>query len=291
MGCLGCCNCCGCGTADMTELPVFTTGVTSDILWDFDELYADRDLSAVDPYPCPDGTYSHLCARRYQWTGFAYYGDAYYTPWQVGMTEECNATVCSGSRTVCCRRAILYRVKSVINSMNLRVFRCKAPNPTCSTDSADANACRYLVTGTMNVTATVQRVYWNLCADTSGCTVDNTDCTTLPDFPTDYDTGYPGFWSGPFDGAVTSLDITRSRMYDSLKVSGSVYFNLSTSKIQEQCCIDWPTADASCKTSLKCTADPDAIITVVPACWFCLSCTTTTLNFNIDGGDWTFTLI
>jgi len=173
----------------------------------------------------------------------------------------------------------------------LHVFRCKAPSPTCSTAPGDANACRYLVTATMNITTTVQSALWTQCTNTSCSEPSDTDCTSLDDFPEDYDTGYPGTWGSITNGTTATIDITRSRLYTTLKTAGVINFNLSTSKIQEQCCVDWPTASSTCKTNLKCTADPDAVITIVPGCESCGSCTTTTLNFNVDGGDWTFTII
>lgn len=292
MACFGCCNCCGCGTQEMTELPLFTTGVTSDVLWNFASLYPDHEMAAQDPYPCPNDNHNDPCSRYYIGSLLPYYGQTNYTAWQRGMIEECLQNTCSGTRDWCCRRAVFYRIKAVLNNSKLRVFRCRAPNPTCSTDPSDANACRYLVTATINITATVQSVMWGQCTNDNCTDPSDTDCTQLSDYPTDYDTGFPaGAWGAIYDGSTTTFDVTRSRMYTTLKTAGVINFNLSTSKIQEQCCIDWPTASSTCKTNLKCTADPDAIITVVPSCYSCGSCTTTTLNFNVDGGDWTFTLI
>lgn len=291
MACFGCCNCCGCGTQEMTELPLFTTGVTSDVLWNFASLYPDHEMAAQDPYPCPDDTHNHSCTRKYTGSLLPYYGQTNYTAWQRGMMEECTVNTCSGTRDWCCRRAMFYRVKAVLNTSTLHIFRCRAPNPTCSSDSSDANACRYLVTGTINVTATVQSALWTQCTNADCSEPSDTDCSSLDDFPADYDTGYPGTWGSITDGTTTTFDVTRSRMYTTLKTAGVINFRLSTAKIEEQCCIDWPTASSTCKTNLKCTADPDAIITVVPGCYLCGSCTTTTLNFNVDGGDWTFTLI
>lgn len=291
MGCFGCCTCCNCGTAEIAELPPFVSNVSHDLLVDFASLYTDQPLTSKDPYPCPDDTHNHPCTKKFDIGSFVYGGDTYYTAWQRGMTEECNLNTCSGTKDWCCRRARFYRIKSVLNSFVLHVFRCKAPSPTCSTAPADANACRYLVTATMNITTTVQSALWTQCTNTSCSEPSDTDCTSLDDFPEDYDTAYPGTWGSITNGTTTTIDITRSRLYTTLKTAGVINFNLSTSKIQEQCCVDWPTASSTCKTNLKCTADPDAVITIVPGCESCGSCTTTTLNFNVDGGDWTFTII
>ena len=291
MGCFGCCTCCNCGTAEIAELPPVVTNVSHDLLVDFASLYTDQPLTSKDPYPCPDDTHNHPCTKKFDIGSFVYGGDTYYTAWQRGMTEECILNTCSGTKDWCCRRARFYRIKSVLNSFVLHVFRCKAPSPTCSTAPADANACRYLVTATMNITTTVQSALWTQCTNTSCSEPSDTDCTSLDDFPEDYDTAYPGTWGSITNGTTTTIDITRSRLYTTLKTAGVINFNLSTSKIQEQCCVDWPTASSTCKTNLKCTADPDAVITIVPGCESCGSCTTTTLNFNVDGGDWTFTII
>jgi len=291
MGCFGCCTCCNCGIAEIAELPPVVSDVSQDLLVDFATLYTDQPLTSKDPYPCPDDTHNHPCTKKFEIGSFVYGGDTYYTDWQRGMTEECNVNTCSGTRDWCCRRARFYRIKSVLNSFVLHVFRCKSPSPTCSTDSADANACRYLVTATMNITTTVQTALWTQCTNTSCSEPSDTDCTSLDYFPENYDTGYPGTWGSITNGTTTTIDITRSRLYTTLKTAGVINFNLSTSKIQEQCCVDWPTASSTCKTNLKCTADPDAVITIVPGCESCGSCTTTTLNFNVDGGDWTFTII